>query len=107
MGDGLTAEVYKIESIETGEIFALKVIKNSYLMRVHTNRLDIQREMKIADILSQDKIVRTIDSGENGFTNSGLTNIMYIVMEYIPNQIFDLIKISRNVGEEGGRMFLR
>lgn len=76
-------------------------------MRVHTNRLDILREMKIANILANDQIVRTIDSGENGFTNTGLTNLLYIVMEYIPNQIFDLIKLSRNVGEEGGRMFLR
>ena len=54
MGDGLTAEVYKIESIETRQIYALKVIKDSYLMRVQTNRLDIQREMKIADILSHE-----------------------------------------------------
>ena len=76
-------------------------------MRVHTNRLDILREMKIANILAHDQIVKTIDSGENGFTNTGLTNLMYIVMEYIPNQIFDLIKLSRNVGEDGGRMFLR
>ena len=28
-------------------------------------------------------------------------------MEYVPNQIFDLINTSRNVGEDGGRMFLR
>ena len=84
LGDGLTAEVYKIEDINTRQIYALKVIKESYLMKVHTNYFDVQREMSIANILKHDQIVRTIDSGEHGFTNTGLTNILFIIMEYVP-----------------------
>lgn len=108
LGHGLTADVYKIECNNTKKCYALKVIKKSYLAGKLSRPMEVKREMRIAKMLDHKNFIHTCDSGENGFTDDGKQFLIYQIMEYIPNdQVFDLIKECGNVGEDGGRLFLK
>lgn len=108
LGNGLTATVYKIECNKTKELFALKVIKERYLQMRPVHTAEVMREMKIAKTLNHKNIVRLIDSGTKGSTDCGHTNLIYMIMEYVPNaELFDLVKQCGRLGEDAARFFLR
>lgn len=84
--------VYKAENIGTGETVAVKILK-SELQEDESFLRRFRREAQAAMSLKHPNIVRMYDVGRDNDT-------YYLVMEYIPTTLKDLIKKSGRLGYE-------
>lgn len=94
LGEGHTSKVYKVKHIKTGELAALKIIKNSYLDKPDALS-NLENEITIMNALRKNQnVVKYIDSGTDGKVNLGQTqihNLTWIMMEYVEGGLlFDL-----------------
>ena len=59
-------------------------------------------------MMNHKNIVHLVDSGMRGSTSCGKTNLVYMILEYVPNGvIFDLVKQNGQLGEDAARYFLK
>lgn len=108
IGTGHSAEVYKIECNQTKKLYALKVIKNKFLMGDPSHMKQIHDEIEIQKRLDHKNMVKLYESGFNGYTNLGQSRLAYMILEYLPNhEMFDFVKTCGKMGEDTGRFFLR
>ncbi len=87
IASGGMGDVFKAKSIETGEIVALKVLKDSLFLKKET-KLRFKREAEVLKTLSHPGIVRILDSGEH-------KGKLYIALEYIKGKTLKQIISER------------
>jgi serine/threonine protein kinase len=88
VGRGGTGIVYKVEDVETGNVFALKAVANDPELRPHAVS-QLRQEAKATALLTHEHTVRVVDSGET-------TQHVYLVMEYLRGH--DLATLLRRQG---------
>lgn len=65
-------------------------------------------EIQLTQMMNHKNVVRLVDSGTRGSTSCGKTNLVYMILEYVPNAVlFDLVKRNGQLGEDAARFFLK
>ena len=111
LGDGHTSKVYKIQNIYSGELAALKVIREEYLKRSDA-MYHLQSEIDIMHGLRKnDGVVKLKSYGTKGTVvkrnGDRVSNLVYIMMDYVEGGLlFDFCQKMGSVGEDAGRDFM-
>ena len=111
LGEGKTSFVFLISSLEEpSSLFALKVLKKTYIKNKNSLK-NARNEMEIHSKLFHQNIVKVHSYGENGKLKNGssrkIKGLFYIIMDYVPVTLFDVIQHSHGVGEDAGRFFFK
>ena len=111
LGEGNTSKVYMGRSRESGELVAIKILKEEFLRRDNDSILSVHNEITILKNMNQQNLVAMLGYGDAGevVKPSGrhINNLVYIMMEYVPcGLLFDLCQIMGAMGENAGRFFI-
>ena len=111
LGEGNTSKVYLARHIETGELTALKIMKDEFLRRDNDSVLSVHNEITILRNLTHDGIVALTGYGDSGHvvkpSGRHIEKLVYITMEYVPaGLLFDLCQTMGAMGEDIGRFLI-
>lgn len=111
LGEGNTSKVYMGKSRESGELVAIKILKEEFLRRDNDSILSVHNEITILKNMNQQNLVAMLGYGDAGevVKPSGrhINNLVYIMMEYVPcGLLFDLCQTMGAMGEHAGRFFV-
>ena len=112
LGQGRTSKVYLGRDIKNHKnLVAVKLIRNEVLSKDETALKSLKQEIQILHGLNHPNINTFIDYGSDGkiMKPSGrvISNLIYIILEYVPGGIFyDLCQAAGGLGEQGGRYFM-
>jgi serine/threonine protein kinase len=113
LGEGKTSKVYLCREIANpSKKVALKLIRNEFISSDPSAISNIESEIQILHGLNHNNVNKIIGYGSNGVCKkpSGrvITQLIYIILEYVPNGLFfDLVQTSGGLGETGGRYFMQ
>lgn len=111
LGEGNTSKVYMGKSRESGELVAIKILKEEFLRRDNDSILSVHNEITILKNMNQQNLVAMLGYGDAGevVKPSGrhINNLVYIMMEYVQcGLLFDLCQTMGAMGEHAGRFFV-
>lgn len=96
LGKGAYGQVKLVKHIDSGELFALKIISKS---TIQNKNMDLMREVKIHKRLKHDNIIRLINYFED-------EKNLYLILEYASKgSLFHLIKKKRHLTEDEAFFF--
>ena len=111
LGEGNTSKVYKAKNIKTGDLVALKLLREEFLTRDSSSIKSVEQEIQILQGLKHENIVNIVGYGSDGHVKkpSGreINNLVYILLEFVSGGLlFDVCQSLGNMGETTGRFFL-
>jgi cyclin-dependent kinase 12/13 len=95
LGEGNTSKVYKARSKNTGQIVALKLLREEFLNRSEGSLKAVEQEIEILKGLTHPYIIKILGYGTDGQVIKGsgreVKDMVYILLEYVPGGIlFDV-----------------
>lgn len=112
LGQGKSSRVYLAREINyPHKLVALKLIRADFLRRGEETVALIEREITLLNGLQHKNINRLISFGDDGKIQkpSGrvIPNLVYMLLEYVPHNFFDVCNTSGAMGEDASRFFMR
>lgn len=112
LGQGKSSRVYLAREINhPHKLFALKLVRADYLRTGEEAVSLIESEITLLNGLNHKNINRLIAYGSDGKVQkpSGrvIPNLVYMLLEYVPHNFFDVCQTSGAMGEDAARFFMR
>lgn len=111
LGEGHTSKVYKVRHSQTGELAALKMLKDEFLSKDKGALTAVENEIQILQALNHPNVVKILGQGTEGHVlkkkGKVVNGIVYLLLECITGGLlFDVAQTMGGMGEDAGRFFM-